>query len=511
MPRSLVLVVHLSLFTVVAAQQPGTLNVSLPPFEYIGDSEIARGFATVRNDTACDITHALAIFRIQGPPTAFLGGEGCVNFDTPYVVHCSMPLIRAGESKTVQLYIGPIREARVHLTGDVAANTPPVPAVHRSVSFPRDFVVTNTGDSGPGSLRAAIEAANEACATFSIPCRVAFHIEAPVPANGWYTILPNTPLPKLTGTDIEIDGATQTAFGGDTNPLGPEIAIDGSALATGHGLEIAETGYVFIRNLAIGGFPWNGIFVTRDGFGGSIDHNYIGTDATGTRALPNRSRGITFDSHASRFTVANNLIAHNARSGIFIAAGYELTIKENTIRANPSGIFVGPDTDSIVIERNSIFENTQSGISVAQAAARYRLIDNAVTRNGFIGIDRGLDGFSGYDGNDQDVRDAKIPPPRVLLALYDPSTNSTTITGTYYNAFDHWGSWNITLYRSSINDGQGETVLGHTTATDGMFTLTVPGDLGGQFITATGHRALFLGLSGDWYWTTEFSEAVEVP
>jgi hypothetical protein len=38
----------------------------------------------------------------------------------------------------------------------------------------------------------------------------------------------------------------------------------------------------------------------------------------------------------------------------------------------------------------------------------------------------------------------------------------------------------------------------------------VPGNLTGQFITATGQRYLQLGLSGEWFWTSEFSDSVEV-
>lgn len=509
MTRSLTLAVLLLLSTIASAQQPGFLTVSLPPFEYIGESDIARGFATVRNDTGADIRDVLVRVHMAAAPTVFLGGEGCVNFETPDVVHCAMPLIRAGESIPLQLYIGPIREARVYLTAQVAANTPPVSAVRRTVSFPRDFAVTNTGDEGPGTLRDAIERVNRDCLGYGLPCRIAFHIDQPVPASGWHTILLNSPLPGIMTPDVEIDGATQTQFGGDTNPLGPEITLDGSGLGAGHGLVLTGRGFVSVSNLAIGGFPWDGIAVLREGFSGSvIADNYIGTDASGTKALPNRSRGITFNRPSSNFEVRHNLISNNIRSGVFAAGVYNLVLSENTIRANSAGIFLGPETHDVRVERNSIVENAQFGVAIGPATSSYNLVDNSITRNGFMGIDRGIDG-PGYEPDSRDPIRAYVDPPQLLSAHYDPSANTTTIAGTYFDARVQYSMWELTLFRNTVNDGQGEAVIGHTTASNGMFSLTVPGDLRGQFITATGQLTLLIE-TGPYYWTGEFSEAIEV-
>src|SRR5687767_12714827 len=63
------------------------------------------------------------------------------------------------------------------------------------------FVVTNTGDSGPGSLRQAIIDAN----TLFGPDMIAFNI----PGSGVHTISPLSPLPTITGTLTTIDGYTQ--------------------------------------------------------------------------------------------------------------------------------------------------------------------------------------------------------------------------------------------------------------------------------------------------------------
>jgi hypothetical protein len=509
MTRSLTLAVLLLLSTIAAAQLPPDLSIQLPSFEYIGDSKIARGFALIRNRTGAEVRDFIVTVRMTGPPTTYIGGDGCVNTDTPYELQCTIPSIRPGQILPLQLYIGPIHEARVFLRAQVSWNGPVSPAVFKTVSFPRDFVVTNTGDEGPGTLRDAIERVNHDCLEVGLPCRIAFHIDQPAPANGWYTIYPNTPLPGIITPDVEIDGATQTQFGGNTNVLGPEIMLDGSALGIGHGLILAGRGFVSVTDLAIGGFPGDGIAVLREGLSGStIANNYIGIDA-GAQPRPNRSRGITFNLPSHDFEVRHNRISNNVRSGVFLAGGFNVLLSANTISANSAGVFLGPESYAVTVEGNFIVENAQFGVAVAPHTSTYRLVDNSITRNGFIGIDVGLDGFSGYDGYDGPFPDAKVPPPRLLSATYDPIADATTITGTYPDAFVEYASWEISLYRSPVNDGQGETPFGHTTARNGIFTFTVSGDFRGQFITATGFHQTMIEV-GPYCWTSEFSEAVEV-
>ena len=528
MTRTLSLAVLLLLSTSASAQF-GALQFTLGPIERIGTSDIANTFGTLHNSSGFDVQNVTVQVNLTGPLTTYIGGEtsdlwNCRNDQTPFKLLCTTPLIRAGQSTRVQIYVGPLRPSRVGLSGQASWQwyeaTLYTPSSVRSRSFGREVVVTNSGDAGAGSLRAAIEYANDVCVRDAVPCNIVFRIDAPVPERGWFTILPNTPLPAITAPEIEIDGSSQTRFSGDTNPLGPEIALDGSGLATGHGLELAGTGIAEVRNLAIGGFPWVGIAVTRQSSARSvISDSYIGTDATGTHALPNGSRGIVFQLPASEFDVTNNIISGNGRSGVFIEGGYSVTLEENRIGVGvdgqplpngAAGVLIGPQAAEVLLRRNTIAHNTKFGVAVAPEVARFALVDNSITRNGFIGIDRGLDGFSGYETDDFDLANAKIGPPRIVSATFDASSNTTTVIGTYNEANDHWGTWRVALFRSTVNDGQGEFVLGQTAAIDGIFRFTTWGDFTGQFITATGRRDLYLGFSGYWFWTSEFSEAVEV-
>lgn len=73
------------------------------------------------------------------------------------------------------------------------------------------FIVTNTDDSGAGSLRQAILDANASVASASNPNAIVFNI----PGSGVQTISPATPLPTISQPTV-IDGTTQPGSSCDT-------------------------------------------------------------------------------------------------------------------------------------------------------------------------------------------------------------------------------------------------------------------------------------------------------
>jgi len=156
------------------------------------------------------------------------------------------------------------------------------------------FTVTNTNDSGLGSLRQAILDANASPGADAI----AFAIPVSDPncdAGGVCTIQPLTNLPDLSET-VTIDGSTQAgaAFATPAHPtdIPPrQIQLQGfidTDFSTS-GL-VAAANDCLIRGLAIGGFDY-GIRVPFVS-GTTIAGCFIGTDASGASASPN-GRGIS--------------------------------------------------------------------------------------------------------------------------------------------------------------------------------------------------------------------------
>src|SRR5258708_5072365 len=105
--------------------------------------------------------------------------------------------------------------------------------------------VTNTNDSGDGSLRAAILASN------NHPANI---INFNIPGDGVHSIAPLSPLPNLNAFST-IDGTTQPGYSGS-----PLIEISGVNAGPSDGLTVIN-GSFKIKGLAVNGFHQNGIVV----------------------------------------------------------------------------------------------------------------------------------------------------------------------------------------------------------------------------------------------------------
>lgn len=191
------------------------------------------------------------------------------------------------------------------------------------------FVVTNTSDSGSGSLRQAITDANTHPNSAGVD-NVQFNISGA----GVHTITLASALPDIT-EGVMLDGWSQPGF--QTTPLIELTAASGLAA---DGLRILS-GSTHIRGFVINGFvgndPHAGIYVGPQG-GNVIEGCYIGTDKTGTQGAGNQI-GI-FVRQSGTTLIVRNLISGNRNEGI---RAFPNSNHMQTETVTVQGNFIGTD------------------------------------------------------------------------------------------------------------------------------------------------------------------------
>ena len=305
-------------------------------------------------------------------------------------------------------------------------------------------VVTNTKDSGSGSLRAAVYFAfDKSTDAPPVPTTVSFQI--PISDAGWdgntFTIEP-TSLMTTPGAGTTIDGSTQTGFTGDTNPTGPEIVIDGSQLAVQN---LFAPGFLLLdpnctlKNLVISGFNQQGLILDGVSATGNLVRGcYIGTDATGTSALANTFPGIEIAEGANGNTIggttaaARNVISGNAHLGVSIHdSGSDNNVLEgNYVGLNAAGTAASPNAFDGV----SIFLGAGNNI-IGGTSAGARNVISGNNSNGIVFSDPGTDGnliqgnFIGLDANGSAAVPNNFAGVGIFAAAKTNIVGSKTVAG----------------------------------------------------------------------------------
>ncbi len=295
------------------------------------------------------------------------------------------------------------------------------------------FVVSNTFDSGAGSLRAAILAANAQTVAGGTAC-ARQRIEFAIPGAGPHSIRPLSSLPMIA-IPMDIDGYSQAGASASNgiSPANLKIEIDGSLAGpvdafvvrpAGLGLGGCTGNTSAFRGLVINQFAGSAIVIAADGCittlfnvcgsgGIRIAGNFIGTDVTGMLARGNGALGraaIRLGSYAGFNIIGDqvlqdggfatpdpalrNVISGNFGDAIAIAsatAGSQAQanrIRGNTIGLNAtatgavanagSGIVLGASTVATRIDDNFIAGNLGNGVVVDGSGIDALLLNNLV-------------------------------------------------------------------------------------------------------------------------------------
>ena len=384
-----------------------------------------------------------------------------------------------------------------------------------------DFTVTNTNDSGQGSLRQAIEDANSRSGADTIKFNI--------PGAGVKTISPTSALPDIRQA-VTIDGYSQPGSRPNSQTTGAIdavilVEINGFNAGSRPGLDIGASNVV-VRGLAINRFPAPGVGIF-EGEGVRIEGNFIGTDPTGAFDRGNEA-GVTIGG-GKKNTIGGstpdkrNLISGtNIGAAVGIGSGSNNKVQGNLIGVQKDGTspLFNTGEGGVVVrspnnviggaepgEANTIANNFEVGVGVfGDATTGNRILGNSIFGNGDLGIDLG------GGGREQDSKDPDSGPNKLqnfpVITSAATASDGTTIKGTLDSTPStkkKKKTFTIQFFSNPQNEDEGKTFLGQkrvTTNRQGQvsfsFETTRP-LTSGEKITATA-----TGPGGN---TSEFSDA----
>ncbi len=348
------------------------------------------------------------------------------------------------------------------------------------------FTVTNTANSGAGSLRQALTDANNNPGADTITFAI---------GSGLQTISPSADLPGIIGP-VTIDGTSQPGFGG-----APIIELNGSNTTSGIGLKVAG-GSSVIRGLIINRCSLHGIqFVQKNG--NTLEGCYIGTDPTGLNSLANgigvSLASTSFHTVGGAAAAARNVISGNLSSGVAMLGS------SNTLN-NIFGNYIGVGADGMTALGNG-------GAGVAISATTNKIGSAAAgTGNVISGNDEeGVIILSG-NGNTANLiqgnfigtaSDGTTPVPNAFDGVRIANAPANTVGGTAM------GAGNIIANNGSIASDHGVEILGpnangnrvqgntiHTNLNAGVSITNASNTLVGGLATGAGNTIMTNGADG---------------
>jgi parallel beta-helix repeat protein len=242
------------------------------------------------------------------------------------------------------------------------------------------FLVTNTGDSGAGSLRQAINLSNANSSA------AANTIDFKIPGGGIQTIALTSALPAITHP-VTIDGTTQPGSG-----AAPRIVLSGTnAGGSASGLAVQASGTT-VKGLAIDAFAQYGV-VLNGTSGDTVTDDFIGVTAAGNVASGNGLSGVEVTDGARANLITDNVISGNGARGVDINSSSDQNmVASNLIGTDSTGTHALGNTWSGVYVGSGSSGNVIGGTTPGSA--------NTLSGNGARGVrlDTGAD-YNVVEGN----------------------------------------------------------------------------------------------------------------
>ena len=219
-------------------------------------------------------------------------------------------------------------------------------------------VVTTTADSGPGSLRACVDAAN-----LTSSLAIVFAIDEPPNASDgadeWWEIRLGSELPALTGANTRVLGATQVTAAGDRNSRGPEVALVAGSGVNSGALRILAPD-VEVSGLAIGGWRGAAIIVGVGADRATLLDLELGLDPVG-RLAANRGDGVTLEADDARIGTAErgNRFGWNDARGVNVAASAQRAVIEGNIFSQSGWSAIYVEGEEVRILGNQVYGSSR--------------------------------------------------------------------------------------------------------------------------------------------------------
>jgi len=335
-----------------------------------------------------------------------------------------------------------------------------------------DFTVTNTNNSGSGSLREAMTLANASTG----PHTIRFNIPQSDPGydaqKGIWTIAPTYPLPYVMKAGTVIDGTTQAANVGNTNADGPEIFLYGGGTVD-FGFSVMNVSGVVIKGFIISRFIY-GIQVTGSNASNtSVKGNYIGVNYNATDTMPNyigvEILGGAHDNIIGGGALEDrNIISGNSHIGLRLLQSSNNIVKNNFVGTDRTGTQALPNYDGISLEGFTQY-NIIGGLT---AEERNLVSGNVAYGIPLIGLDTRYNEIKGnYIGTNAQGTAAI---PNTYGILFDDGSRFNTVGGYAQgaaNLISGNSGYGVFIYNLGTTNND---VLGNLIGTDKTGTFAVP-------------------------------------